>query len=428
MREFGEEQTIFDDMDVLNPNKGYRPRELPEREMELDELHSALRPATLGSTPLNVFVYGPTGQGKTAAINLKTHQLQSFADNQGIDVTVVNVKCKGLDKSYHLLTHLVKELRGPGAELPKGHQKKALFQMVTTELRRIGGTIIVILDEIDAIGDDDYVLYELPRLELDDVRLSIIGITNDLQFRENLNADVRSSLGEDEIEFSPYNANQLRAILARRAAKGLKDTEFVDRDSQDSRPTVATNGIDGKVLVSDVLEPDVIPLAAAFAAADSGDARQAIKLLFRACRLADDAGEQFVTEQHVRDARDYIERRAVERGINSLPTHAKIALMAVTYYTVRDDATWVETNKLYDYHKQICAQYGVESLSDRRYREKLNNLSHSNILKKKTTGRGQGKGVTNRYSLAVGIETAIENLPNSEDRLGGGADVIRDMA
>ncbi len=34
-----EPHTPFDDMDVLNPNKGYRPRELPEREMELDELH-----------------------------------------------------------------------------------------------------------------------------------------------------------------------------------------------------------------------------------------------------------------------------------------------------------------------------------------------------------------------------------------------------
>jgi len=90
--------------------------------------------------------------------------------------------------------------------------------MIIDELEAIGGTVIVILDEIDAIGSDDYILYELPRAEPDDVRLSIIGITNDLQFREGLDADVRSSLSEDEIEFAPYDANQLRDILARRAA------------------------------------------------------------------------------------------------------------------------------------------------------------------------------------------------------------------
>jgi len=42
-------------------------------------------------------------------------------------------------------------------------------------------------------------------------------------------ADVRSSLSEDEIEFAPYDANQLRDILARRRAAGaLRDTEIGD--------------------------------------------------------------------------------------------------------------------------------------------------------------------------------------------------------
>jgi len=75
---------------------------------------------------------------------------------------------------------------GPGEELPSGYQKKTLLSMIIDELEAIGGTVIVILDEIDAIGSDDYILYELPRAEPDDVRLSIIGITNDLQFREGL--------------------------------------------------------------------------------------------------------------------------------------------------------------------------------------------------------------------------------------------------
>jgi len=199
MRSFADAGSIFVDMDRLNPNtQTYQPETLPEREEELDQLHSTLRPATMGSTPLNAFVFGPTGQGKTVGVKLKTSQLQEFANEKGIDLHVVHVRCKGMDKSYHALTHLVKALRekqnGPGEELPSGHQRKKLLEMVIDELEEIGGTVIVILDEIDAI-EDNYILYELPRAEPEDVRLSIIGITNDLQFRENLDADVRSSLG-----------------------------------------------------------------------------------------------------------------------------------------------------------------------------------------------------------------------------------------
>lgn len=402
MRSFGEDNSIFTDMDRLNPNtQTYQPETLPEREAELDELHSALRPATMGSTPLNAFVYGPTGQGKTVGISLKTDQLQRFADEKGIDLHVVHVRCKGMNKSYHVMTHLLKALRekrfGPGEELPSGHQKKTLLSKIIDELEAIGGTVIVILDEIDAIGRDDYILYELPRAEPNDVRLSIIGITNDLRFREGLDADVRSSLGEDEIEFAPYDANQLRDILARRAAGALRDTE-IDEENE----PFAT-------LDSDVLDDDVIPLTSALAAQDSGDAREAIKLLFRACRFADDAGESIVTEEHVRDAHEYLQRAAVERGIRSLPLQRALALLTVTHATLTGNEV-AETKDLHNLYQIFCERIDANSITSRRFRDKLNDLADSGILSKDTSGRGQGLGKTNRYELEVKVETVLDNL------------------
>jgi len=92
MKAFGDDDTIFRDMDVLNPNEQtYQPTDLPERTDELDQIHSALRPATMGSTPLNILVYGQTGQGKTVSITLKTNQLQEYADDADMDLTVVHV-------------------------------------------------------------------------------------------------------------------------------------------------------------------------------------------------------------------------------------------------------------------------------------------------------------------------------------------------
>ncbi len=299
----------------------YKPSELPEREDELDKLHMALRPVTMDGSPRDVLVYGPTGQGKTAGVQLKADQLQDWADENDHQLEVVHIPCKGADKSYHVLTRLVKELReirkGQGVDEPSGYQRKQLFEMVLDELETIDGTVIIILDEIDAIGEDDYVLYELSRANPESVKIGLIGITNDLQFRNNLDADVRSSLGQREITFNPYNSNHLKNILARRAVQALRDTYFED-DHEDFAH-----------LRSDVLESGTIPLAASMAAQEAGDARQAIELLSYACDLADDEGTGTVAERHVRAAKEEIEKEALIDTIGAETTQRKIALLTV---------------------------------------------------------------------------------------------------
>lgn len=426
MRDFGEADTIFTNMDVLNPNEeAYRPAELPERESELEEIHSALRPVTMGSTPINLLIYGETGQGKTVAADLKTSQLEDWADEQGIELTVVTVQCKGLDKSYNVMTHLLKRLReerfGPGEELPRGHQKKQLLHMIIDELEAIQGTVIIVLDEIDAIGGDDYILYELPRADIDGVKLSVIGITNDLTYTENLDSDVRSSLGEDEVVFAPYDSTQLRAILSRRAAKGLRDTGF---SCDECRTPDCPHGVDQtpENLVSDVLTGGVIQLCAAFAAQDTGDAREALKLFFRAARFADDRGDSTITENDVREAREHLEQKAIASGIQTLPKQKKVALMTVVEEHVYGELPG-ETSPLYDRYKQYCEEVNTSPVSKRRFREFLNDLEHNGLLSKKP---GRGQGIENAYRIDVSLELVVKNLPPNDDPLGQIAYRFRD--
>jgi len=63
------------------------------------------------------------------------------------------------------------------------------------------------------------VLYNLTRInsDLKKAKVSLIGVTNDLKFTEFLDPRVKSSLGEEEIIFPPYDANQIRDILNQRA-------------------------------------------------------------------------------------------------------------------------------------------------------------------------------------------------------------------
>jgi len=106
-------------------------------------------------------------------------------------------------------------------------------------------------------------LYNLTRLnsELSQSQISIVGISNNLTFLDELDPRVRSSLSEEEIVFPPYNAVQLQEILRKRAKEVFR--EGVIRDE------------------------DVITKCAAFAAREHGDARRALDLLRVSGELAE---------------------------------------------------------------------------------------------------------------------------------------------
>lgn len=410
---FESQDTIYNNVDALEPDTNtYKPDRLPEREDELKEIHSLLKPVTMDGTPRNGLVYGPTGQGKTVGMKIKADQLQEWADQANeIDLTVVYMRCKGCDSSYNVLAQLVRKLRevrnGPGEDKPSGYTQKTLVEMAFEQLGQIGGAIILILDEIDAIGNDDYVLYELPRASIEGVKLGVIGITNDLQFRDNLDADVRSSFGRREVVFSPYRPRHLQNILARRAVNALRDTEFVEE----------TNSFED--LESSVLSDGVIPLCAALAAQETGDARDAIELFSETCSLADadieNADKQLITEEHVRDAYEKLERQAVSDGIRNETTQRKLALLTVTHSKLIGD-TPTETSELYEKYRNYCSAVDIDVRSEYTFRDKLNDLVKSNLLDKDHYSRGGRRGATNTYDLNVSVDIVLDEV-ESDSRL-----------
>jgi cell division control protein 6 len=51
--------------------------------------------------------------------------------------------------SYQVASNLVAELSG---EKPRGYDKKTVFNFLYETLQALGGTVIIVLDEIDSIG------------------------------------------------------------------------------------------------------------------------------------------------------------------------------------------------------------------------------------------------------------------------------------
>lgn len=403
MGRFKRQSHIFMNRDVLRED--YRPESLEERGEKLDEYAAALQPVIDGDQPDNIFLYGPTGVGKTAA----THQLieelrRDSAAYDDLEINAVELNCTGLTSSYQVASNLVNEFRSPEHQLTSvevdrapipetGHPQKRIMRELRRDLETVGGSILIVLDEIDHIGSDDDILYELPRARKTydlGVKLGIIGISNDFSFRDQLDPRVVDTLCEEEILFPPYNANQLSAILQKRAERAFHE---------------------------DVESGEAVRLAAAYAAKDRGSARQALDILRKAGDIAkQDAGdspkEVVIQPEFVEEANLLLEQQQVIEGIRTLTEHAQLALLAVAEFEARKE-TPERTRVIFDRYQRICRKHNIGPLKRRRLHDHLSNLDLNGILTQ--VDHTSGVGNKNYYELDVSLDsvlTVLEDSPN----------------
>jgi len=360
---------IFDCRDVLRST--YTPSELPHREEQINNLASVLVPALRGETPSNVLIYGKTGTGKTAVAKYVGSELESASCNSKCSFIYIN--CEVVDTQYRVLAHLARHF---DRDIPMtGWPTDQVYDELRTALDEIPQMVVIVLDEVDKLarkGDD--VLYNLTRInsDLDTSRVNIIGISNDLKFTEFLDPRVKSSLGEDEIIFPPYNAEQIRDILEHRAAMAFKP---------------------------EVLMEDVIPLCSAFAAQEHGDARRALDLLRVSGELAERSGQMKVSEDNVRSAREKIERDRVREVVSTLPTQSKLVLYS-SILLEEQGIRNVTTGSVYNMYKQLCPMVDMDYLTHRRVADLVAELDMLGIIHTVVVSKGR-YGRTKEITLSV---------------------------
>jgi len=361
---------IFQSRDVLRPT--YTPTQLPHRGNEINGLASVLVPALRGETPSNVLIYGKTGTGKTAVAKYVGKELEEAGLGE-MKCTVIYINCEVVDTQYRVLAHLARHFDKdiPMTGWPTD-QVYAEFRNAVDEAKQV---VVIMLDEVDKLvkkGDD--VLYNLSRINSDLLRsrVSIIGISNDLKFTEFLDPRVKSSLGEDEIIFPPYNAEQIRDILEQRARISFSPG---------------------------VLQEGVIPLCAAFAAQEHGDARKALDLLRISGELAERARSAVVSEDHVRSAREKIEQDRVEEVIKTLPTQSKLVLYSILLLEEQGTRN-ITTSAVYNMYKQLCPLVETDFLTHRRITDLIAELDMLGILHTIVISKGR-YGRTKEITLSV---------------------------
>jgi cell division control protein 6 len=402
MRRFERKQNIFRNKDALG--ESYQPDQIEERDEEIEEYIDALQPVVDGWEPNNIFLYGNTGVGKTAVTDYLLDRLQDdVADYDDVDLSVISVNCKTLNSSYQVAVELVNKLRPAGGEISStGYPQQTVFKKLYEELKAIGGTILIVLDEVDSIGDRDELLYELPRARannnLDSTKVGVIGISNDFKFRDQLDPRVQDTLCERELQFPPYDAPELENIL-------------------ESRAEIA--------IAEGAVEQGVLNFCAALAARDSGSARQALDLLRLAGEIAENREADLIERDYVKAARSRLEQERVEEGMRELTTHGRLALLAVISKAAKDE-TPSRTREIYEEYTALCDSSGTDSLAQRSVHNHLSDLRMLGILSA-YENRSGSRGNYYSYELDVPFTSAIEAMSDVL-RLESKIETIREIA
>lgn len=360
---FLKRQSLFLTKDALQA--GYTPTELPHREQQITRLAKILAPALRGEQTSNVFIYGKPGTGKTVAARLVCSELERAADTSGraIDVVYLNAKMRRVaDTEYRLAAQLAEQfgVSVPATGLPTKKIYDAFFNALDAEKR----VAIIVLDEIDRLvrraGDE--LLYNLTRMnsELRRARASIIGITNDLTLLENLDSRIRSSLGEEELVFPPYNAVQLQDILTRRALHAF---------------------------APGALSQEIIPKCAAYAAREHGDARRALDLLRVSGETAERCASQQVLPEHVDSALEKLETDNVLEAIKTQPQQSKAVLYSIM--RLKASNAEVSTGDVYGVYRGMCERAGTHTLTQRRVSDLISELEVMGIISSSVISKGR---------------------------------------
>lgn len=370
-------QSVFKDEAKLDIN--YVPRRLPHREKEqrlLREFFSFLLHFP-GRMAQRVIITGDVGTGKTAVAQNFGAYIAQEAKKACKNLHYVHINCREYrGKLFLILQHLLSTFR---PKFPKrGYSSEELLSTIIQVLDEDKAFLILALDEFDTFIEQEgsEAVYKLTRLQEmragQPQRLSIIGILRDLKPIERLDTSTKSTLQHNIIQLSRYPKIQLLDILNDRVAMAFEPSTIPE---------------------------DVVDLVADLAVSESGNARFAIELLWRAGKYADAEDSDLVEPEYVRKAISSIAPVLRKSELASLGFHEKLFLLGVARLFKESRRAYASLSEIEEVYAVVCEEFDEQPLSHIQLWKYVQLLSAMGIVKAEVAGAGI-RGRSTRVSLS----------------------------
>jgi cell division control protein 6 len=395
--EFDEQDGLIRDRSLLDPNYVVEEDRIVGRDEQLQEVTKMLRVALGDNRPPNLFLYGPSGTGKSLITKAVCNNISRICESRDISFGTIEVNCQDLDTLGVAVYELAKQAAdqaGVDVEVPKhGVATKEKWDELYRIVNEHFDSVAFVLDELDMlVGRRDKqepafsrLLYQLSRAGANDdltAYISVVAISNDTRMMESVGSRALSSFTPEDVHFNDYDANQLQAILRRR------QDAFHD----------------------DVVDDDVIPLTAAFAAQTHGDARKAIDLIRVAGELAEREGDDRVQEAHVREAQEKVEKNRVLEVVRGISTQKKLCLYATATVAAEANDGTARSTTGYRVYQFLTESLEADQYHQETYVNKMKELTTYSLVDFERRSHGPTSGMFLEFQFGERPETILETL------------------
>ncbi len=372
--EFLTNKRIFKNKEVLSSS--FVPEDILHRNEEIEILSRIMAPSLLFERMSNVLVYGFSGTGKSLITRYVGKKLASVAEEKKANVLPIYMNCRleNNNTEYRLISNLctVFNISVPESGLSVNSLYKRLVKTIDAENKYL----ILILDEIEKLIQHagDGVLYSLLRLNesLKHAKISIIGISNNIDLKASLDQRVRSSLNPIEIIFKPYNADQIFDILSIRSKEAFYEG---------------------------VINEGVIRKCSAIVAQEHGDIRKALDLLKVAGENAQQLGKSIISEEDLDSAYAILEQNITEGMIKSMTKQSKCVLLSIMSVARNKRMGKVYSGEVYDTYLKLIDKFGLKRLTFRRVSDLIADMDYNALIMSRVKSNGR-YGRTRELNIA----------------------------